>query len=856
MTDKIQYPGSLHNHTDYSNLRLRDSINTVDTLVDYAIELGHNCVAITEHECLSNSIKIENKIEKVKKTNPDFKVIRGNEIYLCRNNLTSSNYVPKQDRFYHFVLLAKDEVGYQQISELSSRAWNRSFTYRGMERVPTYYSDIFQVIGDNPGHVVASTACFRKGTKVETKNGWKEIQDIQSGDYVINRYGEWEKVIEPTCNWFEGTMYEIEFSGNENSIICTDNHQFLTITGDSKIPKWTQAKDLYLERGNKKHICLNPIRKKYPYYNKTVIKREEFVRSYFKDSIDGLKKYVLPDTIEITPELMRLFGLFLGDGYLSLKKNPRLGFTLNIKELDSYYETIFKPVEEQLGIKWQINKREEFNRADIVSTSVELIDLFHWIFGDVKADTKYIPDRLKINDELSYELIFGYFLADGYFRLRKPNKTINCTTGEFVSASISKQLSYDFYELLNSLGITTNISLSNGRVDKNGVNHQDSWHLIGSNKFLGAVKKEKLYNHNDVCEIFKNSIEYKKKDFQIIDDVLYRKIRIKKRAPIETKEYVYCLNNTTHSFKCENLIVHNCLGGVLPTQLLRLKEEPNEQNRELVKKWCLQMENLFGKNNFYLEMQPSDNKEQIYVNNEIIKISEELDIPFIITNDAHYLKKDFRPLHKAFLTSQDGDRETDMFYSTTYLMSTKEVEDFMGKHIGKEKLERAYSNINLIRNNCKDFSIKKPLVIPQLRWKQVGTVPYNTEFLKDMPILTEFLHSENIDESTLGKNIVHAILNKEDLQNKEALDMIEMNLDMIRVSSKVNNASWASYLLNLQEIIENLWKLDTLVGPGRGSGVGFLLLYALDITQINPLRENTKTFPWRFLNPKRVSVLD
>ena len=55
----IGYPGSLHNHTEYSNLRLRDAIVRPKELIDYAIELGHSVVAFTEHETISNAtIKI------------------------------------------------------------------------------------------------------------------------------------------------------------------------------------------------------------------------------------------------------------------------------------------------------------------------------------------------------------------------------------------------------------------------------------------------------------------------------------------------------------------------------------------------------------------------------------------------------------------------------------------------------------------------------------------------------------------------------------------------------------------------------------------------------------------------------
>ncbi|MEE3344768.1 MAG: PHP domain-containing protein, partial [Bacilli bacterium] len=112
--EEILYPGSVHNHTDYSNFRLRDSTNTVKTLIDQAIKLGHEVVAITEHETIASAIDAENYYNKIKKDNPNFKVILGNEIYLCRNGLNPRNYDTSQDKWYHFILLAKDEIGHKQ----------------------------------------------------------------------------------------------------------------------------------------------------------------------------------------------------------------------------------------------------------------------------------------------------------------------------------------------------------------------------------------------------------------------------------------------------------------------------------------------------------------------------------------------------------------------------------------------------------------------------------------------------------------------------------------------------------------------------------------------------------------------
>ena len=87
-------------------------------------------------------------------------MILGNEIYLCRNGLNADNYDSKNDRYYHFCLYAKDVIGHQQIREISTRAWHRSYMARGMRRVPTYYQDLFDIIAENRGHVIGTTACL------------------------------------------------------------------------------------------------------------------------------------------------------------------------------------------------------------------------------------------------------------------------------------------------------------------------------------------------------------------------------------------------------------------------------------------------------------------------------------------------------------------------------------------------------------------------------------------------------------------------------------------------------------------------------------------------------------------------
>ena len=69
MMSERKYPGSLHNHTQYSNARLRDCIIKEDDLLKYAVELGHEVVAITDHESIMNAIKVEKVYKKIKEKN-------------------------------------------------------------------------------------------------------------------------------------------------------------------------------------------------------------------------------------------------------------------------------------------------------------------------------------------------------------------------------------------------------------------------------------------------------------------------------------------------------------------------------------------------------------------------------------------------------------------------------------------------------------------------------------------------------------------------------------------------------------------------------------------------------------------
>ena len=144
---------NIHNHTMYSNLRLLDCINRPKDLINKAIELGLSGIAITDHECLSGHMEVNQYAKEIKEKNPDFVIALGNEVYLVDKRESGIKY-------YHFILTAKDALGHKALRELSSIAWYNVYSDRGMERVPITKEELAKIMLKYKGHVIASTACM------------------------------------------------------------------------------------------------------------------------------------------------------------------------------------------------------------------------------------------------------------------------------------------------------------------------------------------------------------------------------------------------------------------------------------------------------------------------------------------------------------------------------------------------------------------------------------------------------------------------------------------------------------------------------------------------------------------------
>jgi DNA polymerase-3 subunit alpha len=182
MTIKDEKRFETHCHSEYSNIRLLDCINRPKDLLTTAATLGYSGLTITDHECLSSHVQflqLEKELKEKGKIPEDFKLGLGNEIYLTDTR-------DKSQKYYHFILIAKDTIGHRALRELSSIAWYNSYYDRGMERVPTLKSELTKIVKKYPGHLIAATACL--GGELATltnelvkaeKNSSDNIMDIK-----------------------------------------------------------------------------------------------------------------------------------------------------------------------------------------------------------------------------------------------------------------------------------------------------------------------------------------------------------------------------------------------------------------------------------------------------------------------------------------------------------------------------------------------------------------------------------------------------------------------------------------------------------------------------------------------------
>ncbi len=249
-----------------------------------------------------------------------------------------------------------------------------------------------------------------------------------------------------------------------------------------------------------------------------------------------------------------------------------------------------------------------------------------------------------------------------------------------------------------------------------------------------------------------------------------------------------------------------------------------------------QYTDMFGKNNFFLEVQDHQLDQDKIVNPLLNRLSSETGIPLVATNDSHYLHKDDSRAHEIMLCIQTGKTMSDvnrMKFSTQefYIKSRAEMERLFGEI--PDSLTRPFEIAE--RCHIKLDPIKDPF--PKFDVPEGQTIDSYFEYV-----------ARHGFEKRRGR------LEAMQLQGKLKHDLAEYAERLDREIKTIQSMKFSGYFLVVWDFIRYAKERGIPVGPGRGSAAGSLVGYAMDITDIDPLQYGL-LFE-RFLNPERISMPD
>ncbi len=298
-----------------------------------------------------------------------------------------------------------------------------------------------------------------------------------------------------------------------------------------------------------------------------------------------------------------------------------------------------------------------------------------------------------------------------------------------------------------------------------------------------------------------------------------------------------------------------CIGGQVSKNLLMRKtlEDAELDTSEIntaIKNFLNFCIETFGKDNFFIECAPSTNKEQITANQLLAKTAEEYGLKLITATDSHYLSKEDRFAHKAYLNSKNGEREVDAFYEFARLMDEKEVRELLSLSFESELIEQIFKNTEYMRQQVTNYSLEQSQRIPMV---DLPEYPVCARIdLEKYPTLTKLFASSDNQERYWVNECWQALIDKEFVDNEEYISRLEIEADVIDFIGHRLGTCLFAYFNTFKHYIDLFWECGSIVGPGRGSSTGFLSNYLLGITQLDPIRWK---LPWfRFLNKERVEL--
>jgi len=295
------------------------------------------------------------------------------------------------------------------------------------------------------------------------------------------------------------------------------------------------------------------------------------------------------------------------------------------------------------------------------------------------------------------------------------------------------------------------------------------------------------------------------------------------KKPRVSKQYLASHSNGLIGFS-------GCLSGELSEQLIK-------GDYQAARATALQYQDIFGKGNFYLEIQDQGLELEKRIHADLFKLERELDIPLVATNDSHYLCEDDHKSHDVMLCVQTGakvqDRErfrfdADQFYVKTADEMLRLFPDSPALiQRTQEIAERCNLKLNKVDNPFPEFAVPDGHTIDS--------------------------YFEEICRDGYRKRLATAIHNLE-MRGQLRHPLHEYEARLEREIGIIKQMKYSGYFLIVWDFIRYAREQGIPVGPGRGSAAGSLVAYVMEITNVDPL-QNALLFE-RFLNPERVSMPD
>ena len=300
-----------------------------------------------------------------------------------------------------------------------------------------------------------------------------------------------------------------------------------------------------------------------------------------------------------------------------------------------------------------------------------------------------------------------------------------------------------------------------------------------------------------------------------------------------------------------------CIAGECPQNVLafleakvRRNEEKMAEAHEKINQFLSYCQDIFG-DDFYIEVAPSTNKEQIVYNKQVLSIAKAFGIKMIYGTDAHYLKKEDRYIHKAYLNSKEGEREVDTFYEFAHLMDNNEAYQYLSASYDEEIFKELCANSMEIYSKISTYDIFRNPIIPEVEVKDYPKKEFSYE---GTPTLTKLFNSDNIQERYWINECWNSMIKFGWADKDNYIKRLETEADIIStIGEKLNNCLF-EYFNTFQHFIDLFWECGSIVGPGRGSSVCFLSNKLMGITQLDPIKWNLAE--WRFLNKERTELPD